>query len=177
MSATVKISGLRELEKALAQLPKATGRAVLKRVLVKAGKPIADMASSLAPRDTGELAGSIKVSAKIKNNTGKSEYAAVMKAGGSKDQAVAALRSARRSAGGAGSSAEVYVGPTQAKSKKDAIKRIVQEFGSEKQGPQPYMRPAWDAQKGRALEIVKNELGGEIAKSAARVAKRAAMKK
>lgn len=38
----------------------------------------------------------------------------------------------------------------------------------------PYMRPAWDKNKNRALETIKSDLGTEIDKAARRVAKRAA---
>jgi len=173
---TLKVEGLRELDAALGQLTRATARGVLRRVLVKAGQPIATAASALAPIDTGELAGSIEVSSKIKNTVGNAEFAAVLRDGGSRQEAVAALRGARRAAAGSGSFAEVHVGPTRAKSKRAAIKRIVTEFGSVKQSPRPYMRPAWAQKKGEALEVIKRELGGEIDKAAKRAAKRAAAK-
>ncbi len=84
-----------------------------------------------------------------------------------------ALRDARRGAGG--SFAEVSVGPVSG-DKKNAVKAIVQEFGSVKQAAHPYMRPAWEQQKGTALEIVKTEMSGEIDKAAQR-ARRRALKK
>ncbi len=174
MKITVKVSGLKELDAALGELPRSLQRGVLTRTLRKAGQPIADAAEAMAPRDTGELAGSITVSPKIKNTVGQSEFAAAMKAGLGKAAAVSALRGARRAAKGEAPTAVMYVGPAKAKTKKDAIKRIVQEFGSSKQAPQPYMRPAWDSQKDAALEIIKNELGTEITKTAARLAKRKA---
>ena len=62
---TVSTSGFRELDKALAELPKATARNVLHRTLSKAGQPIADEASRLAPVDTGKLAGRIAVSTRL----------------------------------------------------------------------------------------------------------------
>lgn len=176
MKTTVHVEGLRELDAALGQLTKATARAVLHRVLVKAGQPIATAAAAMAPIDTGELAGSIEVSSKIKNTVGNAEFAAVLRAGGSQQEAVAALRGARRSAAGSGSFAEVHVGPTKAKSKKDAIKRIVTEFGSVKEAPRPYMRPAWSQKKDEALAIIRRDLGDEIEKAAKRAAKRAANK-
>jgi HK97 gp10 family phage protein len=49
-----------------------------------------------------------------------------------------------------------------------------QEFGNERHGAQPFMRPAWDETKDQALEIVAKELGGEIEKAAQRAARRAA---
>lgn len=51
---------------------------------------------------------------------------------------------------------------------------IIQEFGSSTNRPQPFARPAWDATKGQALEIVKTQLGDEITRTAARAARRAA---
>lgn len=173
---TRHVIGLKELDKALAELPKATARNTLKRVLVKAGQPIADRARQNAPRDTGELQESIVVSSKVQNDVGKAEFAAAMQAGLGTQAATAALRSARRAAKGKGSFAQILVGPTKARTKAAAIKRIVQEFGSINQPPKAYMRRAWDAEKDGALEIIKRDLGDEIAKSAARVAKSAARK-
>ncbi len=172
---TIKIEGLKELDRALGELTKATARNVLKRVLVKAGEPIAQAARNLAPVDSGELRDSIQVSSRIKNTIGAAEFAAVLRAGGTRQEAGAALRAARRSSG-PGSFAEVHVGPAQAKTKADAIKRIVQEFGSINNPAQPYMRPAWAQEQNHALDIVKAELGGEIIKTAKRIAARAAAK-
>lgn len=40
--------------------------------------------------------------------------------------------------------------------------------------PQPFMRPAWDEKKDEVLELIRTELGDEITKAAARLAKKAA---
>lgn len=173
---TVTIDGLKELDKALGELTKATARNVVKRVLVKAGEPIAAAAAQYAPKDTLELSESIVVSSKIQNDIGRAEYAEAMRQGLGKDAAVKAMRGARRAAKGKGSFGVVLVGPTQAKTKKNAIKRIVQEFGSVNQPGRPYMRPAWDQNKDKALDIIASELSGEIQKAAARAAARAARK-
>jgi HK97 gp10 family phage protein len=50
-----KIEGLRECEDALRELPKATGKNVLRRALMAAGQPILDAARQLAPELTGAL--------------------------------------------------------------------------------------------------------------------------
>lgn len=60
-----KIEGLRELENALKELPKATGRHVLRRTLLKAGQPIAASAASRAPRLRGSLQMSITTGTKL----------------------------------------------------------------------------------------------------------------
>ena len=50
---------------------------------------------------------------------------------------------------------------------------VQQEFGNRNHPPQPFMRPAWEETHEPALQIVKDELGGEIEKSAARARSRA----
>lgn len=162
---TVSTAGFRELDKALAELPKATARNVLRRTLVKAGQPIADEASRLAPVDTGKLAGRIIVSPSLKNKTGSAEFAAAMRAGLGRDAAVSALRQARRQAAGAGAFAEMYVGPARGVL---AYAHLV-EFGTVRTAPQPFMRPAWDSKKREALDIIRAELGNEIIMAARRI--------
>ena len=90
----VSTSGFRDLERALAELPKATARNVLKRTLVKAGEPIAEKARELVPVDKGRLRDSIVVSARIKNKVGNAEYSAAMRAGLGQAAAVRATRGA-----------------------------------------------------------------------------------
>lgn len=60
-----KVEGLKELETALKELPKATGKNVLKRVLIKAGQPIAASAERHAPRLRGKLQMSIGTGTKL----------------------------------------------------------------------------------------------------------------
>lgn len=61
---------------------------------------------------------------------------------------------------------EVFAGPNDPAA-------IQTEFGNEHQAPEPHLRPAWDANKDRALEIIATELGDEIDKAAQRAARRA----
>lgn len=167
MSISVSVSGFRELDAALGNLPKATARNVLVRTLRKAGEPIAEEARRHVPVRTGTLRDSISVSARVKNKVGSAEYAAAMKAGLGKQAAGAALRAARKAAKGTGSFAEAYVGPARGKG---VIRYAhIVEFGSNDTAPQPYMRPAWDARQREALDIIKAELGNEIIKAARRV--------
>ena len=60
-----KIEGLKELDLALSELPKATARNVLLRTLKEQGQPVADAEKALAPRLTGKLAMSPSVSTKL----------------------------------------------------------------------------------------------------------------
>jgi HK97 gp10 family phage protein len=168
MKSTVKIVGLSELDAALGELPKAIAKGVLRRVLKKAGQPIADAAKENAPVDTGKLRNSIMVSSKIRNTIGKAEFAEAMRSGDGTDAAVAAMRNARRSASADGSFVDMYVGPS------GTLYAHMVEFGSVHNTPHPFMRPAWDAHQDDALSIIKDSLGTEIMKAAKRLAARRA---
>ncbi|MET3925553.1 HK97-gp10 family putative phage morphogenesis protein [Devosia sp. 2618] len=152
MKLTMRVSGLRELDVALGELPKATSRNVGRRVLMKAGQPIADAAARLAPDDpaTGgkDLKSSIVVGTKLTRRQASSH---------------------RKKTKNDKAFSEAFVGT------KDPA-AVQQEFGNERHGPQSFMRPAWDQEKGAALDIVKAELGAEISKAAKRLARRAAKK-
>ena len=193
MKTTIALTGFKELERELEKLSKGMARGALTRAGVKSMAPMAVLAAGLAPVDTGELSGSIVVSAKAKGagaSVGKAAFAAAMRSGLGKGAAVAALRDARRAVdGGQGAPfVELFMGPTQAGTKEDAIKRIVQEFGSgpryhKKTGkfvgispPHPYMRPAWDQDRMAMLERLKRDLWAEVQKSVARASARAAAK-
>jgi HK97 gp10 family phage protein len=151
MATKVTVSGLREFDRALGELPKATGKAVLRRALLKAGKPMAEDMRAKAPDDplTGgnDLRSSIAVGTKL-----------------SPRQA----RLHRRMFRDDRASAEVFVGAGP------IPHAHLQEFGTVNHGPQPFARPAWDAGKGRALDTIGRELGGEITKAAARLARKRA---
>lgn len=158
---TVKVEGLRELEGALKELGKATGKNVLRRVLLKRAQPVADAANARAPKDTGKLARSGAATTKLSRR-----QKALHKAenGGGAKMTGAGWRSDPKS------SVEVFVGyPSSPKS-------IVQEFGSIDLPPQPFMRPAWDAEQAGVLEGLKDDLWNEIDKAAKRKAARAAKK-
>lgn len=63
---------------------------------------------------------------------------------------------------------ELYVGP------RSMPRAIVAEFGSVKQTPKPFMRPAWDAEKKDAVLSIKDILWTEIKKAADRIARKTA---
>ncbi len=66
------------------------------------------------------------------------------------------------------SKVEVYVGPPS------MARGIVAEFGSVKQTPHPFMRPAWDANKKTAFLKIRDILADEIEKARQRAARKAA---
>lgn len=146
---TVRLEGLSELRDALRSLKDATAKNVMRRVLKKAGEPIADHMRSLVPTDSGDLKESITVSTQL-----------------SKAQ--------RRKAQKEGANdVEVYVGPGAGV---QSLYSHLVEFGSSTQSAQPYARPAFDAGAARALERIKDDLKVEIDKAAARAARKAAKK-
>jgi HK97 gp10 family phage protein len=66
------------------------------------------------------------------------------------------------------SKVEIYVGPPSME------RAIVAEFGSVKQTPKPFMRPAWDANKRSAFNGIKSILEEEIEKARQRIARKTA---
>lgn len=172
MAITVKVEGLKELEQSLTELTRATARNTLRRTLLKAGEPIAKTASELAPYDNSNpgrhLADTITVTTKAPPNAdvGRAAFASAMRAGATRGEAGQASRAAR--AANPDTFARVWVGPNR------HPKAITQEFGTYFHGPQPYMRPAWDAEQGAALDIIRRDLKAEIDKAVARARRRAA---
>lgn len=69
----LEVEGLSELEEALKELPRATARNVLLRVLKAKAQPIADAGEALAPRLTGGLAQSYQVSTKLSRSQKKTK--------------------------------------------------------------------------------------------------------
>lgn len=123
---------------------KATQKNVLTRTLKKAAKPIDDQASSLAPVDTGKLQISVITGTVLTRSQRSSAYK-----------------------NGTLGVAEVHVGT-------ELSRGMFQEFGTYKMGAQPFMRPAWDANKQRAEEIIATELWVEIRKATERAARKRA---
>lgn len=166
---TIKFEGLKELEDALLELPKATQGNVLKRAAVAAASDLADYASALAPRGpTRKLSQGIKVAKPKIINPGTAAFASAMKEGSTRAEAAAAARAANQAAGGKGRSVITSVGPT-----KSLFYGLFQEFGTRFHPPKPFMRPAWDALKTSMLETIARVLGEEIEKARKRIARKA----
>jgi len=141
---TVKTEGFKELQEALLELPKATGRNVARRALLKAAKPIAEAASANAPiGPTGKLHISIDAGTQLTRR--------------------------QRSQHTRASEVEVFVGVTNA-----APHGMHQEFGTAHNPPQPFLRPAFDGNVQQSLAIIRTELWNEIGKAAERLARKAA---
>lgn len=179
MSTRVRVEGMKELEAQLERLRTATGQAALRRAGLKAMEPMAQLAQQNAPVETGELVGSIVVGAKATDaEVGKIQYASVKKAGGSDAEALAALRDARRDARGTRGKwfVDVFMGPRAGRPRDEVIKGFAQEFGTVHMEPHPYMRPAFDQDKGPMLERLKGLLWAEVEKAVARAQKRGSLR-
>lgn len=180
-SVTVKVEGLRDLDRALGQLKESTAKGVLRRVGIAALQPMAATARALAPDDPRtnapkDLRASIKVSTSQKSG-----------------------RQISFTLDGP-STVQVFMGPT----KGGYPEAIIQEFGAaphiiqRKSGapmtwpateggaqgativrhpgnaPHPFMRPAFDQHAAGVIDYVARELGVEIQRTAERAGRRAA---
>lgn len=150
MSVTVDVQGLKELERSMEDMSTRMGRAVLTRSLKKASQPLADLMSDLAPDDpntpTDDLEQSITVTTRATRQVRSSM---------AKFSRITGLKNA----------ATVFVGP-DAKN----FYGVFPEFGTIKQAPQPFMRPAWEQDQDALLGRVKEHLAEEIDRAVKRLA-------
>lgn len=142
----VKVEGLKELKAALEELPKATGTNVLKRALTEAGQLVAGPAAAMAPDDPETGGYDLKKSITVGQRLSRRQKKRHKK----------------------GSKVEVFIGAGP------LSQATQQEFGNALHGPQPYMRPAWDANKMGALEYIKKALAEQIEKARERLARKTA---
>ena len=153
---TVKLSGFKELNKALNELPKAAHSGALRAAGNKAMAPMRDIAQRLAPNDPttsapDDLSTSIILSARAKAGRGGLEE--IEK----------------------GTRANIHMGP--AASLPRYVRAVVMEFGSFKDRPQPYMRPAFEQDGSAVIDrlgpLLREQIDkvvGRLARSAARAA-------
>lgn len=147
MKTTFKVDGLKELDDALGQLPRATGKNVLRRVARKSLEPLAADMKVRAPVDDGDLRDGIGVGSKLTKRQ-RSQHRKMFK----DDRA----------------SIEMFAGAG------GHPQATQQEFGNENHGPQPFARPAYDAWKGTAVQNIAADLWTEIEKASKRLARKAA---
>lgn len=147
-----KVDGLREIDAAIGDLGKATGRNVLRRVAVKRLEPMADAARALTPDDPKTGGNDLKTSIAVSTQLGTRQ---------------------RKMNRLSKSEAEAHMGPSGPDGKSPP-QGVMQEFGTAHHGPQPFMRPAWDQGKDALVDGVGTDLWEEIEKAAARQARKAA---
>jgi HK97 gp10 family phage protein len=164
---TIQIKGLKELERGLQDLKKATRRNAIRRALMKSIEPMAEDARQRAPVDKGKLQKSIIVGTKVKvsQSTGGLEKImtdqGIRTTGGNFEMTPDGWR--RRSAG----AIIVYMGPTS------SIAHF-QELGTAHHAAQPFMRPAFEANKEAVLNDFQKWLEVEVEKARKRAARKAA---
>lgn len=151
MAVTVKVEGLKELDRALGELPKATARNTLRRTLISSAKPLVDHASRIAPDRPGKPRNDLQQSITVSSRLNKQQR--------------------RVTRGAEKSFAEVYVGPDVSVPNAHGH---WQEFGTVDHPPHPFMRPAWASEQTVVLENIKEQLGAEIMKAAQRLARKSA---
>lgn len=144
------VEGVAETLEALREFPRAAGRTVLRKALLKSAEPVLILARNLAPVDEADLARSIAVSTQLT----RSQRAAKLKQ----------------------NEVEVYVGPARgaaAGAHKYALNYAsFVEFGTVNAAAQPFMRPAWDRAKGIVQAIFARELSAELDSAAAKLSRK-----
>lgn len=136
-----EVSGFKELEHALRQLPQAVAGQVLMAALRKAGKPMEADAQQTAPRS---------------KNPGKNGHMADS----------ISLRKLKDANSVADVEASLWLGPDP-----NHWYGGFQEFGTRFQTARPFMRPAFDRHKDEAIDLLGKELWKGIARAAKRLAK------
>jgi hypothetical protein len=149
MKASFKVEGLREIDNALAALPKATSKAVVRRALSKELQPVADMANGLWP---GADDSAFAVSSKLKRNLQKAKSSTT--------------------------AVTMYVGATPSAPHSHLLEFGTEPRFHESGkyvgavSPRPMLTPSWDAFRGQILEGLAASLREEIEATLARRAKR-----
>lgn len=158
MKMTAEVFGFRDLEAAMADLTKAAGRGVMTRALRNAAQPLKADIVTFAPFNG--IKESVAVSTKLDP------------------------REKRLSRGQQKSTSMVFVGPSYDLGSGGRLAHLF-EYGT---GPRfrknggatgrlamrPFMRPAWDAYKGKAIDLLKFEMAVEIDKATKRAQRKAA---
>lgn len=177
MKETMRIEGFKELDNALKELPKATGKNCIRRALMRAALPIVMAAKAKAPvrPGSGRLRDAILVT-KVKftgGAAGKAAFAEAMRAGKTKAEAADAAREANiQAAEEAGGAVPISGIAIIGVDYKKAFYAHFVEFGTVKMSPKPFLRPAWDAGKYQAAQAIHDTLKEEIDKAVARIAKK-----
>lgn len=147
MSVTVDLVGFKELEQELDRLSKAAGKGVLRRALKKSAEPMAALANTMAPvGETGDYAKSFVYSTKLNKRQG-----GIHRKMFRNDKAAV----------------EGFVGTNDPAG-------VQQEFGNVNHGPQPALRPAWDADRMDLLDRLGQNMWREFEKSVKRAEAKAA---
>lgn len=136
---TVDLEGFDGLEAVIVQLPRATAKRVSRQAMIATLEPVARDMAAKAPRLSGALEKSVGVGTKLTRSQKK--YGGFN--GGRKAE----------------DTLTVHAGPG------GLPQALIQEIGSFKEPPQPYVRPAWDSHKGKLVGRLAKELGPKVMSS------------
>lgn len=149
----IKLSGFRELEKALTELPKATARNVLTRTATAALAPVVARMGQLAPFDPQD-----------RDDDGN-HLNQTMRTQPAKAKLAKAIGVPRQSG------VVVLAGPASV-GKRARANAGWQENGTVKMAAHPFARPAADAERDNVIRSVRDELAAQIEKAKARIARK-----
>lgn len=138
------IEGLSDLEAALDAFPDRIARSAVQRVLRRAAAPLAEYWAALARVRSGKFRRSIKIASRL-------------------ERAVRHFQASQTAP-----AAVAYIGVT----KEGYPEALTEEFGTPHEKAQAPGRKAWETRKEEALAIFVAEIGPEVEKTAARLAKR-----
>lgn len=157
---TVKVTGLKELEKALMELPKEVAQRPLRAAVNAGAKVVMDEAKNRAPQgETGNLRKAIyRTRTRRGSGTGKETYVVGVRKGKMKYADTANNRRLKR------------VGKTYQTRGLAYYWRFL-EFGTSKLSARPFLRPAFEAKKDAAVDAIKAKLAEAIEKTAAKLRK------
>lgn len=150
-STVVKVTGLRELHEALRQLPKEVEGPPLYAALRAAAAPMKKDAVAAVPKDTHLIEKRITVARSKINNGKQGLYGIYMR--------VKPIKAARLK----------KLGKYDVKN--DPFYWRFVEFGTSKMPARPFLRPAFEANKDKAVTIIRDKLKVTIAKAAAKVSR------
>lgn len=146
--ASVKVEGFTDLNKALGLLIEATGKTTQAKAAIRRTLTIAGkITQEAAQANAPKLTGALEVSISVGTKLTRRQARLARKAG--KDDV------------------EVYVGTSDPAA-------VPQEFGTFKEGAQPFMGPAWDSTQNQVLDKIATESWNQIEKTARRIAKKSA---
>jgi len=157
---SLRIEGLKELQYALNQLPKEIQARPLRSAVSAAAKVIADDVKTQVPVETGTLKSAVyRYRSRRNSTTGRETFFVGIRQGKAKYANTARNRRAGR------------VGKTY-KTQGEAFYWRFLEFGTKKMQARPFLRPAFEANKQKAVEVMKERLSKAIQAQAKKLAKK-----
>jgi HK97 gp10 family phage protein len=158
---TVQITGLKELQNALNQLPKEIQGRPLRSAVSAAAKVIVDDVKARVPvGETGNLKTAVyRYRSRRNSATGRETFFVGIRQGKAQFKDTAYNRRRGRVGKSYKTAGEAYYW------------RFL-EFGTAKMQAKPFLRPAFEANKSRAVEVIKDRLGKSIQTQAKKLAKK-----